>query len=200
MQMGFYFNQELCTHCCACVVACKDWHDVPAGPASYIRIAVIEKGKYPEVAMCAMFGTCYHCAEPACVSACTAEAITKRDEDGIVVVNREECLGMDDCGICKEECPYDAPQFGAEENAKMQKCDFCIERLAENKNPICVEACNMYALEVGPVEALRAKYGDMRQAEGFIYADELIPSIVFKPMKDKKSLAVQKTVVLPPTS
>ena len=64
MQMGFYFNQDLCTHCCACVVACKDWHDVPAGPASYIRIAVLEKGKYPEVSMCAMFGTCYHCAQP----------------------------------------------------------------------------------------------------------------------------------------
>ncbi|MFC1824260.1 4Fe-4S dicluster domain-containing protein [Thermodesulfobacteriota bacterium] len=200
MQMGFYFNQELCTHCCACVVACKDWHDVPAGPASYIRISVLEKGKYPEVSMCAMFGTCYHCAEPACVPACPPEAITKREEDGIVVVNREECIGEDDCGICEEECPYDAPQFGAEENAKMQKCDFCIDRLAENKNPICVEGCNTYALEFGPVEELRAKYGDIRHTEGFMYSDKLIPSIVFKPVKEKKDLAIQKTVVLPPTS
>jgi anaerobic dimethyl sulfoxide reductase subunit B (iron-sulfur subunit) len=147
-----------------------------------------------------MFGTCYHCAEPSCVSACPSEAITKRDEDGIVVVNRGACLGVDDCGICREECPYGAPQFGAEENAKMQKCDFCIDRLAENKNPICVEACNMVALEFGPIDTLRDKYGDIRHAEGFIYSDKLIPSIVFKPVKDEKDLTVEKTVVMPPAS
>lgn len=198
MQMGFYFNQGLCTHCCACVVACKDWHEVPAGPASYIRITVIEKGKFPEVFMCALFGTCYHCAEPVCVQACPVDAIIKREEDGIVVVNREACLGMDACGQCKEACPYDAPQFGAEENARMQKCDFCVDRQAENKNPICVDACNFNALEFGPMDILRAKYGDIRQAEGFICSDELVPSIVFKPVKSKKGLAVRKKLVLPP--
>lgn len=197
MQMGIFFNQELCTHCCACVVACKDWHDVPAGPASYIRISLIEHGKFPEVSMCAMFGTCYHCAHPACVSACPAEAITKRDEDGIVVVDREHCLGKDNCGLCKEACPYDAPQFDAEDDAKMQKCDFCLDRLAENKNPICVDACNFDALEFGQVQRLRAKYGDIRQAEGFTYFEDIIPSIIFKPKKVKKT-TVQKKLILPP--
>lgn len=200
MQMGFYFNQELCTHCCACVVACKDWHDVPAGPASYIRISVIEKGKFPDVYMGAMFGTCYHCAEPACASVCPSEAISKREGDGIVVVDAEACLGEDECGVCREECPYGAPQFGAEENAKMQKCNFCLDRLEEKKNPICVDACNFIALDAGPVEELRAKYGDGRQAEGFVYSSELNPSFVLKAMVDKKNLEVQKTVVLPPVS
>lgn len=198
MQMGFYFNQELCTHCCACVVACKDWHDVPAGPASYIRISVIEKGKFPVVYMGAMFGTCYHCAEPGCASVCPAEAISKRDEDGIVVVDRQECLGMDDCGACKEACPYDAPQFGAEEDPKMQKCNFCMDRLAENKNPICVDACNYIALDAGPLEELKAKYGDCRKAEGFVYSADLDPSFIIKPMEDKNNLEVQKTTVHPP--
>lgn len=198
MQTGFYFNQELCTHCCACVVACKDWHDVPAGPASYIRISVIEKGKFPEVSMCAMFGTCYHCVEPACVSACPAEAVTKRDADGIVVVDRDACLGRDECGVCKEACPYDAPQFGAEKNAKMQKCDLCLDRLSDNKGPICVEACNYNALDFGPMETLRAKYGDIRRADGFVYDAGLVPSIVFKPLKDEKGLTIQKTTVMPP--
>jgi len=200
MQMGFYFNQTLCIDCRTCVVACKDWHDVPAGPASFIRMVTIEKGKYPDVSVHSMFVSCYHCAEPACVSSCPVGAITKRDEDGVVVVDRETCLGKDKCDLCRQACPYDTPQFGAEENAKMQKCDFCLDRLAENKKPICVDACPMRALEAGPIEELQAKYGDIREAEGFVYSDELIPSIVFRPKKDTKGLTVQKIVVSPPTS
>lgn len=198
MQIGFYFNQELCTQCCACVVACKDWHDVPAGPASYIRISVIEKGKFPEVYMAGMFGSCYHCAEPVCASVCPVAAISKREQDGIVVVDRDSCLGLDACGACKEACPYDAPQFGIEENAKMQKCELCLDRLAENKSPICVAACPFIALDAGPSEELQAKYGDGRQAEGFTYSAEVKPSIVLKAMEDKKHLEFQRILVRPP--
>ena len=147
MQIGFYFDQELCINCRTCVVACKDWHDVPAGPASYIRMVTIEKGKYPDVSVHSMFASCYHCLKPACVSSCPVGAIAKREEDGVVAVDREACLGKDNCDLCRQACPYDAPQFGAEENAKIQKCDFCLGRLAENKKPICVGACPMQALD-----------------------------------------------------
>ncbi|MEE8174036.1 MAG: 4Fe-4S binding protein [Dehalococcoidia bacterium] len=34
--MAFYFDQTRCTGCYACSVACKDWDDVPAGPASWM--------------------------------------------------------------------------------------------------------------------------------------------------------------------
>ena len=197
MQMGFYFDQSLCVNCYACVVACKDWHDVPAGPASFIRMVTIEKGKYPDVSVHHIFVSCYHCVEPVCVSACPIGAIAKKKEDGIVVVDRETCLGKDSCDLCKKACPYDAPQFSSEENAKMQKCDFCLDRLAENKKPICVDACPMRALEAGPIEELRVKYGDIREAEGFVYSDELLPCVVFKPKEDTKGLTVQKIVVAP---
>ncbi len=197
MQMGFYFNQPRCTGCYACVVACKDWHDVPAGPASWLRLKTIEKGKYPGLFVAFLSTACYHCVNPACVSACPVGAISKRERDGIVVVNREACLGKDNCDMCLRACSYDAPQFGAAANAKMEKCDFCLGRLAENKRPICVDACPMRALDAGPIEQLRAKYGDIRKAEGFVYSDELIPSIVFKPKKDSKGLTVQKIVVAP---
>ena len=119
MQMGFYFNQSRCTGCDTCIIACKDWHDVPAGPASWIRVTTIEKGKYPNVSVAFMFIPCYHCEEPTCMPACPVSAITKREEDGVVVVDRETCLGKDNCELCLEACPYDAPQFGAEENANM---------------------------------------------------------------------------------
>jgi len=49
MQMGFYFDQTRCIGCFTCIVACKDWHDIPAGPASWRWVHTIEKGKYPEL-------------------------------------------------------------------------------------------------------------------------------------------------------
>ena len=201
MQMGFYFNQSRCTGCYTCIVACKDWYDIPAGPASWIRITAIEKGKFPNLSLSYLFTSCLHCAEPICAQACPANAITKRDEDGIVVVDREACMGGEECRFaCLKACPYDVPQFGAEDNAKMQKCDLCLDRLAENKKPICVDACPMRALDAGPIEELRAKYADIREAEGFVYSGKLTPSIIFKPKKDTKGLTVQKIVVAPAAS
>ena len=190
MQMGFYFDQTRCTGCFTCVVACKDWNDVPAGPASWRRVITIEKGKYPDLFVAFLSVTCYHCVEPSCIPACPVGAITKRESDGIVMVNGEVCLGNDQCDMCLQACPYDAPQFGAEENAKMQKCHFCLDRLAEAKKPACVDACPMRALDAGPIEELRANYGDNKEAEGFLYDEKLIPCIVFKPKKETEGLAV----------
>ncbi len=181
MQMGFYFDQTRCTGCYTCTVACKDWHDIPAGPASWRQVLTIEKGKFPNLFVAFLSTSCYHCAQPLCASACPVGAISKRQEDGIVVVNREECLGKDSCELCKLACPYEVPQFGAEENAKMQMCNLCLDRLAENKKPICVAGCPMRALDAGPMEELRAKYGEIKEAEGFIFSAETRPSIVFKP-------------------
>ena len=189
MQMGFYLNQPRCTGCYACVVACKDWHDVPAGPASWLRIKTIESGKYPNPRVVNLTLTCFHCINPTCIEACPVGAITKREEDGIVLVDREKCLGKDTCGmLCKDACPYGAPQFEAEENAKMQKCNFCLERWAEGKKPICVDACPLRALDAGPLDELRAKYGDIVEVEGFSYSTETNPAIVFKSKNSKGSL------------
>ena len=116
MQLAFYFDQTRCTGCYTCVVACKDWHDVPAGPASWMKVTTIERGKYPHPFVAFLASACYHCAKPVCLAACPVQAITKREEDGIVVVNRDLCLGKNACDKCLKACPYKAPQFGAEEN------------------------------------------------------------------------------------
>jgi NADPH-dependent glutamate synthase beta subunit-like oxidoreductase len=50
-----------------------------------------------------MVTPCYHCTEPVCAFVCPNEAITKREEDGIVVVDREKCRGEKTCGIIDEE-------------------------------------------------------------------------------------------------
>src|SRR5512139_1082759 len=105
MQIIFYFDQGRCAGCYACVVACKDWHDVPAGPANWIRVKAIEGGKYPEPFLAYLLARCCHCAKPACVSACPMGAISKSERDGIVTVDREKCLGRDSCEQCLEACP-----------------------------------------------------------------------------------------------
>ena len=182
MQMAFYFDQTRCTGCYTCVVACKDWHDVPPGPASWRRVDCIERGKFPDLFVAFLSTSCHHCAAPACIPACPVGAISKRESDGVVTVDREKCLGRDDCGmLCKEACPYGVPQFGAEDNARMQMCDFCLDRLTENKAPICVAGCPMRALDAGPLDELEAKYGEIRRAADFTYSAEVNPSIIFKP-------------------
>jgi anaerobic dimethyl sulfoxide reductase subunit B (iron-sulfur subunit) len=177
---GWYFDQTRCINCFTCVVACKDWHQVPAGPASWIRVKTNEEGRYPHLKISFLAQGCYHCTRPACLEICPVQAIRKREDNGIVVVDGELCIGKDRCGHCLKACPYEAPQFGAEENAKMQKCDLCLERLLEKQKPICAAACPMRALDAGPMDELMRRYGRGREAEGFQYSSNLEPNIVFK--------------------
>ncbi len=184
MQKGFYFDQSRCIGCHTCVVACKDWHDLPAGPARWRRVLTVEKGIFPTLFVAFLSLACCNCAQPLCARACPVGAIKKNREDGIVAVDGAACLGKDDCGLCKEACPYGVPQFGPEKHAKMQMCNFCIDRLRENKNPICVDACPMMALDAGPLDQLKAKYGEIKEATGFVHSEEAGPSIIFKPKKE----------------
>ena len=56
-----------------------------------------------------------------------------------------------------------APQLDV--NAKkMLKCDGCLDRLEKGLQPICVESCTQRAIEFGPIDALRKKYGSQAVA------------------------------------
>ncbi|MBI9075048.1 MAG: 4Fe-4S dicluster domain-containing protein [Desulfatibacillum sp.] len=181
MQMGFYFDQTRCTGCNACRVACKDWNDVPAGPENWMRLGYLEQGETPDVFVAYMVHPCFHCESPVCADACPANAITKRPEDGLVFVDREACLGKEECGAkCLKACPYDAPQFGPEPQAKMGKCNLCHDRLAEGKVPSCVESCYTRALDVGPLDELKAKYGGGTEARLFKYSNRTKPAVILK--------------------
>ncbi len=183
MQMGIYFNQTRCTGCQTCAVACKDWHDIPAGPSKWLWITTYERGRFPNLSVSFLVHCCYQCENPACMEACPADVVTKRKEDGIVVVDRASCLGKEKCGLCLEACPYKAPQFRQEPESTMEKCDFCLDRWTQGKKPVCVDSCPTRALDAGPIEELMKGYGEIREAEGFDYTSELRPSIVFKPKK-----------------
>jgi anaerobic dimethyl sulfoxide reductase subunit B (iron-sulfur subunit) len=183
MQKGIYFDQTRCTGCQTCEVACKDWHDVPAGLSKWIRVTTREEGQFPDLSVSFLVNCCYHCLRPACVAACPVQAVTKREEDGIVLVDRDACIGREKCGLCLEACPYKAPQFRAEPNSRMEKCDLCSDRWGEGKKPICVDSCPTRALDAGPLEELKIKYGTKLEAEGFIYSPQVKPAIIFKPKR-----------------
>ena len=120
----------------ACTVACKAEYKVPLGE-NRSWVEEIEKGTYPHVSRSFLPRLCNHCDEPACVSVCPTGATWKRDEDGIVVIDKNICIG---CKYCVQACPYDM-RFVNEDTGTADKCDFCIHRVSQGLNPACVEAC-----------------------------------------------------------
>ncbi|MFH1382131.1 MAG: 4Fe-4S dicluster domain-containing protein [Chloroflexota bacterium] len=182
MQMAFFFDQSRCSGCLACVTSCQSWHATSDKLINWRRVFIFEQGTYPDVKVSFLSLSCCHCAHPACLEICPTGAITKNEENGVVTVDASKCLGKEKCGQCQVVCPYDAPQFGSEADAVMQKCDFCQERLSEGKKPICVMACPLEALDFGLVSQLESKYkGAAKTAEGFADNSQLAPSILFKP-------------------
>jgi anaerobic dimethyl sulfoxide reductase subunit B (iron-sulfur subunit) len=92
MQMAFYFDQSRCIGCYACAVACKDWNNIAAGPAHWRRVTSLEWGTYPNVYLTYLSISCHHCATPNCAEACPVNAIRKNMQNGVMTVNRDECL------------------------------------------------------------------------------------------------------------
>ena len=69
--------------------------------------------------------SCLHCENAHCVTVCPTGASYKRDEDGIVLVDEEKCIG---CGLCAWACPYGARELDGSEGV-MKKCTLCIDRI-----------------------------------------------------------------------
>ena len=74
---------------------------------------------------------------------------------GEVSVDAARCIG---CGYCALSCPYRAPKVDRDAGRSV-KCDGCTRRVAEGGAPVCVEACPLRALDFGPIDELREKYG-----------------------------------------
>ena len=141
VQYGVSYDNEKCIQCHGCEVACKSWRGLELG-VRWRRVNNIWDGRYPNIKSTSVSVACMQCAEPVCVEACPEAALKKRDEDGVVVVDRNKCEG---CETCLEECPFGAPQYGAD--GKMQKCDLCMNDIDfTTEVPPCVETCPTKAL------------------------------------------------------
>ena len=69
------------------------------------RIHTFEAGKGTDSRTVHFPRSCLHREDAACVSVCPTGASYKRDEDGIVLVNEDACIG---CKLCSWACPYGA--------------------------------------------------------------------------------------------
>ncbi len=88
---------------------------------------------------------CNHCTYPACVAACPRQAVYKRPEDGIVLIDEGRCRGY---RKCVEACPYKKAMYRPTTRTS-EKCVGCFPRI-EGKDPLsegrpmetrCMGAC-----------------------------------------------------------
>jgi anaerobic dimethyl sulfoxide reductase subunit B (iron-sulfur subunit) len=185
-QYAFYFDSSVCSGCKTCQMACKDKHDLDIG-LLWRRVYEISGGEWKKKDNLWSSGVfaynlsiaCNHCEDPICIKSCPTKAISKR-EDGIVVINREECVG---CRMCEWQCPYGSPQFDRK-SGTMSKCDFCLDLIDSEQTPVCVSACPMRALDFGDLEELKKTYQGSRKVYPLAGPSLTGPSIVIKPHRD----------------
>ncbi|MEE8448428.1 MAG: 4Fe-4S dicluster domain-containing protein [Thermodesulfobacteriota bacterium] len=135
-------------------------------------------GKYPAAKRIFLPVICNHCQDPPCRDVCPTGATEKNEENGIVTVDYDKCIG---CRACVAACPYEArwylkeirPYFPISEKnpapgftpfeewgyKKFQegvvtKCTLCEERIQEDppREPACVETCPTTARYFGDLD------------------------------------------------
>lgn len=161
-EYGFYIDVSRCTGCKTCQLACKDYKDLPAD-INFRRVYEFTGGGWQktddgwanDVFAYYLSISCNHCSDPICVSICPTGAMYKQEDNGLVSVNEDVCIG---CQSCEMACPYGSPQYD-ERKGIMTKCNGCAERVSLGLQPVCVESCPLRALDFGPIDELRSKYG-----------------------------------------
>jgi len=177
VRFGMVVDLRKCTGCRACTVACKAENMTPP-EVSYNVVLEQEVGTYPNVRRVFMFKPCFHCENPPCTPVCPVGATWKREEDGIVVIDYDICIG---CRYCITACPYGSrfidlgltftdppqpyetaasPEYGeyrvrAEGGSPVgnaRKCHFCVHRIYEGMLPACVETCIGRAIHFGDLD------------------------------------------------
>lgn len=174
MRYGFVIDLKRCYGCYSCQVACKAVNNTPRG-VDFASCLQGEIGTYPNALRQMLPTLCMQCAEPECLKVCPTGA-TKQDENGIVTVDKDLCMG---CKYCMMACPYgqrhsvsdwvnyfpdaegELDVYQAYAKGKWEekngygiatKCDFCLDRVKEGKQPACVEACPAKARYFGDLD------------------------------------------------
>lgn len=163
MRYGMAIDVDACAGCHACTIACKSNNNLPNG-VLYHRVVTVggdyvdtASGTYPDDLHKKHYPMgCQHCSKPACVEVCPTGASYIREEDGLVAINHDDCIG---CGTCLTACPYEArtlvegePEYvvdfplgdwdaPAHKANTVEKCTFCVHRLERGEVPACMELC-----------------------------------------------------------
>ncbi|PMH46533.1 formate dehydrogenase [Vibrio sp. 10N.286.49.B3] len=167
-RMKFLCDTKRCIECNGCVTACKNENDdALEWGIQRRRVVTLNDGEPGENSISV---ACMHCTDAPCMAVCPADCF-EHTEDGIVLHNKDLCIG---CGYCLFACPFGAPQFPKQsafgERGKMDKCTFCAggpeteagseeerhkygaNRIAEGKLPMCASLCSTKSLLAGDAE------------------------------------------------
>ncbi|MCQ2530533.1 MAG: 4Fe-4S dicluster domain-containing protein [Lachnospiraceae bacterium] len=166
-QFAIVIDLDRCIGCRAgCQVACKMENDIGLGKSRSV-LHTITYGKYPDQHMYYIPVMCQQCEDPACVNVCPTGACYKSDEDGVVYIDKEACIG---CQSCRKACPYDAENFNKELRV-MDKCIICSHLREKDEKPACVSLCPGNAIYFGDVNDPESEVSKLLAAnEGHVYS------------------------------
>lgn len=172
-KLGLVIDLDVCVGCHACVVSCKEWntggygnalsdqdpYGADVGGTFLNRVHSFEVvpeggqiiGEAGQARVVHFPKSCLHCDDAPCVPVCPTGASYKREEDGIVLVDEDKCIG---CGLCAWGCPYGAREMDLAAGV-MKKCTLCVDRVynetlqEEDRVPSCVRTCPANARHFG---------------------------------------------------
>lgn len=144
--MKIVVDYSKCSGCRYCELWCSFSHE-RVFSSSLSRITVVKDDKigldHPIV--------CNQCAPAPCIEVCAQNALIK-DEDGIVQVVEDKCIG---CKLCVDACPYGAIKINPTK-LKPLICDLC------DGKPICISKCPTNALKLYPLETIAFLKEDLK--------------------------------------
>ena len=137
MRNCLVIDLDRCSGCDTCVAACKYENNVPLGEY-WNRVNVVgPTGTWPRIEQYWLPTQCQQCENAPCITACPTGASYRDEENGLVLIDHETCIG---CQTCIEACPDGARSYN-EELKVVDKCTCCVQRLQEGEKPACVHNC-----------------------------------------------------------
>ncbi len=135
MPKRLFLDLERCRACRACSAQCDYYYH----PGNQGILFLREKAE--------LFLTCRHCEEAPCVKACPVEALEKQS-NGALKRHNLRCVS---CKTCCFACPFGVllPELVP---YKTSMCDYCLDKISEDKMPLCVQTCPELAVQFGDIE------------------------------------------------
>ena len=158
-----FVNPERCVGCRQCELACLVEHSQTkdlVGALSEMPIPRRFIIATPGLHMNSSFPSkCRHCNPAPCQQSCPTGAISRNDDRDIVLIDGNKCIT---CGMCAMVCPFDVITYFPTAKVKSGKsvaikCDNCLERQKQGRQPACVETCKVGALQFGDINDLAKK-------------------------------------------
>ena len=174
---SFIFNTNKCVGCMACVAGCSIENGTSLG-VNWREVNCHNKIKHPSLPVFHFSLACNHCEEALCMQNCPALAYTRDKETGAIIHHAEACIG---CKYCTWACPYDAPKYNPATQI-VEKCNFCVDRISDGKQPACAQACPVGALSFGQEEVNEENH----LTPGFVNMG-IKPSIQLIPLREEHS-------------